>query len=96
MGTALLHVVLGIVLTGLLAFQARVLVIVLRSRRPVVATRRSKQITQVVWAAIPVVVVLVLAVRDWILAFALASSGMVGIELAGLAPAPLAIPLSLP
>ena len=84
MGTALLHVVLGIVLTGVLAFQARVLVIVLQSRRTVVGTRRSKRITQVVWAAIPMVVVLVLAVRDWILAFALASPGMVGIELAGL------------
>ena len=69
------HVVLALALTGVLACQARALVTVLRSRR-VLAARRPSRITDLVWVAIPVAVVLFLAARSWIVALDLGSPAL--------------------
>ena len=61
------HVVLALILTGLLVCQARSLAIVLRRRRAMPTDGRQRG-TDMVWIAIPLVVVLFLAVRCWILA----------------------------
>lgn len=63
-----LHVVLALLLTGVLACQASALAIVLRSRR-VLSARRPTRITDLVWVTIPVAVVVFLAARSWIVAF---------------------------
>jgi len=70
-----LHVVLALVLTGVLACQAGALATVLRARRAVSA-RRPARTTDLVWVAIPVAVVLFLAARSWIIAFDLRSPAM--------------------
>ncbi len=75
MAAVVQHVVLALVLTGVLACQARALVTVLRSRQ-VLAARRPACITDLVWVAIPVAVVLFLAARSWIVAFDLGSPAM--------------------
>ncbi len=61
------HLLLAIVLTLFLAFQANSLLFVLRSRRA--ATGRGRRRADVLWTAIPVVVVLFLAARSWLAAF---------------------------
>jgi heme/copper-type cytochrome/quinol oxidase subunit 2 len=61
------HVVMALILTGLLACQARTLAMVLRSRRSMQCERRQR-ITDIVWIAIPLVAVVFLAVRSWMLA----------------------------
>jgi heme/copper-type cytochrome/quinol oxidase subunit 2 len=60
------HVVMALILTGVLIWQARTLAIVLRSRRSTRTERRSR-ITDMVWIAVPLVAVVFLAVRSWIL-----------------------------
>ena len=61
------HVVLALILIGVLVCQARSLAIVLRRRRAM-PTQRPQRVTDLVWIAIPLVAVLFLAVRTWILA----------------------------
>jgi heme/copper-type cytochrome/quinol oxidase subunit 2 len=61
------HLVLAAVLTLFLAFQANSLVFVLRSRRAMAG--RARRRSDVLWTAIPVVVVLFLAARSWLAAF---------------------------
>ena len=62
------HLLLAVVLTLFLALQANSLVFVLRSRRARVAGSPRRP-TDLVWAAIPVVVVLALAARSWVAVF---------------------------
>jgi heme/copper-type cytochrome/quinol oxidase subunit 2 len=69
------HVALALVLTLVLAGQARAFAAVLRSRRAV-ASRRPPRRTELVWIVIPVVVVLFLAARSWIIALDLGSPAM--------------------
>ena len=79
MGMAVaVHVVLALVLTVVLVCQARAFAIVLRGRR-VMATRRRPRISDLVWVAIPVVVVLFLAARSVIVALDLGSPAMAGV-----------------
>ena len=61
------HALLALILTGLLACQARSLAVVLRRRRAMPTDRRQRG-ADMVWIAIPLVVVLFLAVRSWIFA----------------------------
>lgn len=68
MPSLVLHVVLALVLTSVLACQAGALVTVLRWRR-VLSTQRPTRITDLVWVTIPVAVVLFLAARSWTVAF---------------------------
>jgi heme/copper-type cytochrome/quinol oxidase subunit 2 len=69
------HVVLALVLSGVLACQARALAMVLRARRAV-AARRPPRITDLVWVAIPVAVVVFLAARSWVVALDLGAPAM--------------------
>jgi len=66
---ATVHMVLGLVLTGVLVCQVRALAAVVRSRRTL-ASQRTPRVTDLVWIAIPVAVVLLLAARSWIVALA--------------------------
>jgi hypothetical protein len=68
MPSVVLHVVLALVLTSMLACQAGALVTVLRSRR-VLSAQRPTRVTDLVWVTIPVAVVFFLAARSWIVAF---------------------------
>jgi heme/copper-type cytochrome/quinol oxidase subunit 2 len=61
------HLLLATVLTLFLAFQVNSLVFVLRSRRATAG--RARRRTDMLWTAIPVVVVLFLALRSWLAAF---------------------------
>ena len=63
--STIVHLLLAIILTLFLAFQARSLVVVLRHRRARVATRAPRA-SDLLWTSIPVVVVLFLAARSWI------------------------------
>ena len=65
--SAAAHMVLALILTLVLACQARALAAALRSRR-LHASRHPPRITELVWVAIPVAVVLFLAARSWIVA----------------------------
>ena len=62
------HLLLALALTLFLALQANSLVFVLRSRRARV-NPRAPRVTDLVWTAIPVVVVLALAARSWVAVF---------------------------
>ena len=62
------HLLLAVVLTLFLALQANSLVFVLRSRRAG-GGPRPRRATDLVWTAIPVVVVLALAARSWVAVF---------------------------
>ena len=62
------HLLLAVVLTLFLALQATSLAFVLRLRRAR-AAGRPRRPTDVLWTAIPVVVVLVLAARSWVAVF---------------------------
>lgn len=66
--SSILHLLLAIALTSFLVLQAGALAAVLRSRRELRAGRRARS-TEVLWSAIPVLVVLFLATRSWIAAF---------------------------
>jgi len=62
------HLVLALALTMFLAFQAGALVFVLRSRRALASGRRHRP-SELLWSAIPVVLVLFLAARSWVAVF---------------------------
>jgi len=79
MAGAVQHVVLALVLTGVLAYQAGALAAVLRSRRAL-GGPRPWRLTDFVWVLIPVAVVAVLAARSWIAAFDLGAPAMTGVE----------------
>ncbi len=64
----IVHLLLAVVLTLFLAFQASSLVFVLRSRR-VSAAGRAPRRTDLLWTCIPVVLVLFLAARSWVAVF---------------------------
>ena len=65
---AIVHLLLAVVLTLLLVFQARSLVFVLRSRRVSAAGRAPKR-ADLLWTSIPVVLVLFLAASSWVAVF---------------------------
>jgi heme/copper-type cytochrome/quinol oxidase subunit 2 len=73
------HVVLALILTLALVRQVRALAAVFRQRR-VLATRRERRITELVWVAIPVAVVFFLAARSWIVALDLDLAGGAPVE----------------
>lgn len=60
--SAILHGALALALSLFLGYQARSLALVLRERRLIGAGRRP---TDLVWAAIPLLLVLFLAARSW-------------------------------
>jgi heme/copper-type cytochrome/quinol oxidase subunit 2 len=64
----IVHLLLAVVLTLFLAFQASSLVFVLRSRR-VSAAGRAPRRADLLWTCIPVVLVLFLAARSWVAVF---------------------------
>ena len=64
----IVHLLLAIVLTLFLAFQAASLAFVVRYRRARVAARPPGR-TDLLWTAIPIVVVLFLAARSWVAVF---------------------------
>ncbi|HVQ75759.1 MAG TPA: hypothetical protein VMT79_09500 [Candidatus Binatia bacterium] len=66
----LLHLPLALALTFFLAYQARSLAFVLRSHRAHSGTRgRSRPLTALLWTGIPVLVVVLLATRSWVVVF---------------------------
>ena len=64
----IVHLLLAVVLTLFLAFQAASLVFVVRYRRARVAARPPGR-TDLLWTAIPIMVVLFLASRSWVAVF---------------------------
>jgi heme/copper-type cytochrome/quinol oxidase subunit 2 len=64
----IVHLLLAVVLTLFLAFQAASLVFVVRYRRARVAARPPGR-TDLLWTAIPIIVVLFLAARSWVAVF---------------------------
>ena len=64
----IVHLFLAVVLTLFLAFQAASLVFVVRYRRARVAARPPGR-TDLLWTAIPIMVVLFLAARSWVAVF---------------------------
>ena len=90
--TVVQHVVLALVLTGVLACQARAFAAVLRSRR-VLAAQRPPRRTDLVWVAIPVAVVVFLAARSWIVALDLGSPAMAVVTPAEVAARPVSPPI---
>ena len=92
MASVVLHVVLAVVLTGLLACQATALAAVLRSRR-VLSARRPTRATDLVWVTIPVAVVLFLAARSWIIALDAGSPAMAVVAPAEVAARPVSPPI---
>ena len=64
----IVHLLLAVVLTLFLAFQAASLVFVVRYRRARVAARPPGR-TDLLWATIPIMVVLFLAARSWVAVF---------------------------
>ena len=83
---------LALILTLVLVGQARVLVRVLRQRR-VLAPHRPWQMTELVWVAIPVAVVLVLAARSWIAALDLGLPSLAGVTPVGVSAQPSSPPI---
>ena len=72
------QVILALVLTLMLGYQAWLFVGVMCSRR-VLATQRKPRITELVSIAIPLAVVLFLAARSWMVAFDLGLPAMAGV-----------------
>ena len=72
------HVLLALILTMVLVCQARALASVLHSRR-LLAKQRKPRVTELVWVAIPVAVVLVLAARSWLIALDLGLPAMASV-----------------
>jgi heme/copper-type cytochrome/quinol oxidase subunit 2 len=64
----IVHLLLAVVLTLFLAFQAASLVFVVRYRRARVAARPPGR-TDLVWTTIPIMIVLFLAARSWVAVF---------------------------
>ena len=64
----IVHLLLAVVLTLFLAFQAASLVFVVRYRRARVAARPPGR-TDLLWTAIPIIIVLFLAARSWVAVF---------------------------
>jgi len=62
------HLLLAVALTLFLAAQARSFAYVMRCRRAQAAGRRPRR-TDVLWTSIPVIIVLALAARSWIVVF---------------------------
>jgi heme/copper-type cytochrome/quinol oxidase subunit 2 len=65
----LFHLVLAVFLTLFLAYQARSLAFVLRSRRARRTRDWRRRPAELLWAGIPVLVVAFLAARSWIAVF---------------------------
>lgn len=61
----IVHLLLAATLTLFLAYQAVALVAVLRARRALAWGRRARP-TEILWTALPVIVVLLLAARSWV------------------------------
>ena len=68
--STILHLLLAVILTLFLAFQARSLVVVLRHRRARISAR-SPRVSDLLWTTIPVALVLFLAARSWVAVFGL-------------------------
>jgi heme/copper-type cytochrome/quinol oxidase subunit 2 len=77
------HLLLAVVLTLVLAAQARSFVYVMRSRARESGRRRRR--TDLLWTSIPVIIVLALAARSWVAVFDL---GRPATASAVVAPAP--------
>jgi heme/copper-type cytochrome/quinol oxidase subunit 2 len=71
------RVVVALILTLVLVWQVGAFAAVLRLRR-LLATQRQRQITELVWVAIPVAVVFFLAARSWIVALDLGLPPLAG------------------
>jgi heme/copper-type cytochrome/quinol oxidase subunit 2 len=61
----IVHLLLALVLTVFLVAQAKSLAFVLRSRRAV-SSRSARRRTDLLWTCIPVLLVLFLAARSWV------------------------------
>ena len=66
--STIVHLLLAVVLTLFLAFQAASLVFVLRYRRARVAIRPPGR-ADLLWTCIPIAIVLFLAARSWVAVF---------------------------
>ena len=66
--STIVHLLLAVVLTLFLAFQAASLVFVVRYRRARVAARPPGR-ADLLWTTIPIMVVLFLAARSWVAVF---------------------------
>ena len=66
--STIVHLLLAVVLTLFLAFQAASLLFVLRQWRARVAARPRGR-ADLVWTAIPIMIVLFLAARSWVAVF---------------------------
>lgn len=66
--STIVHLLLALALTLFLAFQAGALLFVLRSRRAL-SSGRGRRPAELLWTAIPVVLVLCLAARSWVAVF---------------------------
>ena len=64
----IVHLLLAVVLTLVLAFQAASLVFVVRYRRARVAARPPGR-ADLLWTTIPIIIVLFLAARSWVAVF---------------------------
>jgi heme/copper-type cytochrome/quinol oxidase subunit 2 len=84
--STIVHLLLAVVLTLFLAFQATSLVFVVRYRRARIASRPPGR-ADLLWTCIPIVIVLFLAARSWVAAFDLerpaAASAITQAELGG-------------
>jgi heme/copper-type cytochrome/quinol oxidase subunit 2 len=85
------HLLLALALTLFLALQANSLLFVLRSRRARL-TSRPRRATDLVWTAIPVVVVLALAARSWVAVFDVERPAVAAVTESRQATAPRAVP----
>jgi len=66
--STIVHLLLAVILTVFLAFQARSLVFVVRYRRARIAARPPRR-SDWLWTSIPVLIVLFLAARSWVAVF---------------------------
>lgn len=66
--STIVHLLLAVVLTLFLAFQAASLVFVMRYRRARLAARPPGR-TDLLWTTIPIMIVLFLAARSWVAVF---------------------------
>jgi heme/copper-type cytochrome/quinol oxidase subunit 2 len=82
--STIIHLLLGVVLTLFLALQVNSLVFVLRSRRATAGPRRRP--ADLLWTAIPVVIVLFLAARSWVAVFDIERSAMAAATAPAVAP----------
>jgi len=66
--STIVHLLLAVVLTLFLAFQATSLIFVLRYRRARIAARPPGR-ADLLWTCIPIMIVLFLAARSWVAVF---------------------------